>query len=150
MAVAATARPVRTIGIFGHPIHDMLLPVAAVCFAAALVSDLVYANSSHFLMMWVNVSSWLILAGLLFGAAAALLLLVDLIRLRSWRSRGRAWLHWLLLVAALLVEAVNSLVHARDGFTAVVPLGLTLSIVATVLILVAAWLWRSLRLEAAR
>jgi uncharacterized membrane protein len=44
-----------------------------------------------------------------------------------------------------VVEVFNSLVHARDGWTAVVPAGLTLSAIATVLSLVAGWYWQSAR-----
>jgi uncharacterized membrane protein len=46
----------------------------------------------------------------------------------------------LFFYAALLVELLNIYIHERDGWTAVVPIGMTLSIIGTVLILVAGWL----------
>src|SRR3982750_3485851 len=57
-------------------------------------------------------------------------------------SGGGGGLAFLLLVAAWIVELINAFAHARDGWTAVVPLGLTLSIIGTLLILVAGWLHR--------
>ena len=54
----------------------------------------------------------------------------------------RGWPAFALLLAAWIVEFINSLVHARDGWTAVVPTGLILSIVGAVLVLIAGWLNR--------
>jgi uncharacterized membrane protein len=132
----------RPISIARHPICAILLPIPIVCFVGALLTDLAYQGSGGNLI-WVNFSSWLIAAGLLFGALAGLVLLIDAIR-----SRG-GWLPFGLLLAAWIVELVNSFVHARDGWTAVVPLGLILSVIAVVLILISGWLWQSLRYAAA-
>jgi len=46
------------------------------------------------------------------------------------------------LAAAWILELVNSLVHARDGWTAVAGLGIILSILGAALILIAGWLHR--------
>jgi uncharacterized membrane protein len=128
----------RSISIAHHPIYAILLPVPIVCFIGALLTDITYQGSGGNLI-WVNFSSWLIAAGLLFGAFAGIVLLIDAIRLRG------GWLPFGLLVAAWIVELVNSFVHARDGWTAVFPLGLILSAVAVLLILTSGWLWQSLR-----
>jgi uncharacterized membrane protein len=52
------------------------------------------------------------------------------------------------LLAAWIVELINALVHARDGWTAVVPLGLTLSVISVLLVLIGGWLWQSIRYRA--
>ena len=65
--VARTAA--RPISIARHPIYAMLLPVPIVCFIGALVTDLAYRGSGGNLL-WLNFSSWLIAAGLVFGAIA--------------------------------------------------------------------------------
>ena len=127
---------VRPISIARHPITSILLPIPIVCFAGALLTDLVYVNSSGNLM-WVNFSSWLITAGLVFGALAILVLLIDGLR------RASSWLPFALIAAAWVVELLNALIHARDGWTAVVPLGITLSILGTLLALAGGWLSRS-------
>ena len=129
MARAVTAR---------HPILSLLLPIPIVCFVGALLTDLSYVNSGGNLL-WLNFSSWLIAAGLVFGGIAIVFLIVDGIR------GSVSWLAFLLVGAAWVVEFLNALIHARDGWTAVVPTGMILSIIGVVLILAGGWLSRSAR-----
>lgn len=138
MDEAVARRTVRPISIARHPIYAMLLPIPIVCFIGALLTDLAYQGSGGNLT-WLNFSSWLIAAGLFFGGIAAVVLLIDLVRFRG------GWIQFVLLLAAWIVELINSFIHARDGWTAVVPLGLTLSVIGVVLILIAGWLWQSVR-----
>ena len=42
-------------------------------------------------------------------------------------------------VLAVLLSLVNTFVHTRDGYTAVVPTGLTLSTLVVVILLFTAW-----------
>jgi uncharacterized membrane protein len=136
MAETVAGRPVRFVAIARHPIYAVLLPIPVICFIGALLTDLAYLNSGGNLL-WVNFSSWLLAAGLLFGTIAGIVLLVDVLR----GIRGSLAL--LLLLAAWIVELINSFVHARDGWTAVAGAGLILSIVGALLALLAGWLWRS-------
>jgi uncharacterized membrane protein len=136
MADVAKRAASRPISIVRHPLYAMLLPVPLVCFIGALLTDLAYLKSGGNLI-WLAFSSWLLLAGLLFGAIAALVLLIDFVRSPAIRS-GRGWGNLLLFYAALLVELFSIFVHERDGWTAVAGLGLILSIVGAVLILIAA------------
>jgi uncharacterized membrane protein len=140
MADIAARSPVRLISIARHPLYSMLLPVSVVCFIGVLLTDITYLKSGGSLI-WLAFSSWFLLFGLLFGAMAALVLLVDFVRRRGMRT-GTGWAHLLLFYAALLVELLNILIHERDGWTAVAGAGITLSIVGLALILVAGWLYR--------
>jgi uncharacterized membrane protein len=135
MAESMARRPARPISIARRPISAMFLPVAIVCFVGALVTDLSYLNSGGNLL-WVNFSAWLLAAGLLFAAITLIVLLIDAIR------GVAAWLAFGLLLLAWIVEFINSLVHARDGWTAVAGAGLVLSMIAALLALVAGWLSR--------
>jgi uncharacterized membrane protein len=133
MAESVRRPVVRSIAIANRPVSSTLLPIPIICFIGAVLTDLSYRGSGGNLL-WVNFSSWLIASGLLFGALAGLAVLIDAIR-------GAApWLSFGLFVAAWIVEFINSLVHARDGWTSVVPLGLTLSIIGALLILLAGWM----------
>ena len=132
MAEPVARGPARPVSIVRHPIYSMLLPVPIVCFLGALITDLTYANSSGNLL-YVDFSSWLIAAGLVFGGIAGVVLLIDAIR------RAASWVAFGLLLAAWIVELINSFVHARDGWTAVVPLGLILSVIGALLILICGW-----------
>jgi len=126
-------RPVRVIAIADHPVYAMLLPIPVVCFIGALLTDLAYLNSDGNLL-WANFSSWLLAAGLLFGAIAGIVLLIDVLR------GIRGWWAFLLLLAAWIVELINSFVHARDGWTAVAGTGLVLSIIGALASSLIAWL----------
>ena len=116
------------------PIYLLLFPIPIVCFLGALITDVVYSRSAQ--LMWLNFSQWLIAAGLLFGLLAAIALLVEFIASAATRIRI-GWAHLILFYAALIVELCNALTHSRDGFTAVVPMGLTLSVIGAVLALAA-------------
>lgn len=121
-----TPRPIGSI-------TSLLLPIPILCFVGGLVTDLAYRGSGGNLL-WLNFSSWLIATGLLFGGIAAVVLVVELIVYPALR-RTTGWWQLLLLAAAWVIEFINALVHARDGWTAVVPAGLLLSIVGSLLIL---------------
>jgi uncharacterized membrane protein len=118
-----------------RPIYLLLFPIPVVCFLAALVTDVVYASSAY--LMWLHFSEWLIAAGLAIGALAALALLIEFFASRAIRTGGFGWAHLVLFYAALAVELCNALVHTIDGWTAVVPTGMTLSIVGALLALAA-------------
>jgi uncharacterized membrane protein len=135
---ATSAPGLRPISIARRPLTAMLLPVPIVCFIGNLLTDLSYLGSAGNLV-WLNFSTWLNAAGLLFGAVAAVVLFIDTLR----SSIG--WGAFLFLAAAWIVEFINALVHARDGWTAVAGPGLILSIVGVLLILVSGWLWQSIR-----
>ena len=143
MAETLDERPRRRVGITRHPYSALLLPVPIVCFTGALLTDLAYDNSGGNLL-WVNFSSWLLAAGLLFGVIAAILMAIDFARLIELRTTF-GWGAFALLLLTLVIELTNSLVHARDGWTAVVPAGLILSAISAVLIMSYGWLWHETR-----
>lgn len=129
--------PIR---IAGHPIYTMLLPIPIVCFVGTVITDLIYLSQPD--MMWLDFSAWLLLAGLIGGGIAGVLLIIDFIG--AGRARTSALTgHFVLLLAAWIVEVFNSFIHARDGWTAVAGTGITLSIVGALLSITAGWLWQS-------
>ena len=113
-------------------IHQMLVPFPVAYFTAALVTDLAYWRTDE--VMWERFSVWLIAGGLVMAALVALAAIVDL----AFARQKPAWIRAFGYVLAVLLSLVNVLVHSRDGYTAVVPVGLTLSaIVVAILFLVA-------------
>lgn len=131
------------VGVAGHPYSALFLPVPIACFTGALLTDIAYSNSGGNLQ-WVNFSSWLLATGLLFSALAGILMLIDLARLPQLRSTF-GWGAFGLLMLSAIVELINSFVHARDGWTAVVPAGLILSAIGAILIMTYGWLWHESR-----
>jgi len=138
MAEHLAGRRQAAMSIEGRPIYSMLLPIPVVCFVGTLLTDISYLNSGGNLL-WLEFSTWLNAAGLLFGTIAGVVLLIDTIR------SSLSWAPFLLLLAALVVEFFSALVHSRDGWTAVAGAGLILSIVGAVLILISGWLWQPAR-----
>ena len=130
----------RTSVAHAHPVHAMLSAYPLALFSTALVTDIAYANSAQ--MQWANFSVWLITGGLIMGALAAVAGIVD--ALLGWRRggrvrRGSSWPHAILTGLMLLLALVNAFVHSRDGWTSVVPGGLVLSVIVTVLALITSW-----------
>src|SRR3982751_6070919 len=82
------------------PVYLLLFPIPVVLFIAALVTDVAYAKSAN--IMWLNFSEWLIAAGLLFGALAAIVLIVEFIASRAIRTGAIGWTHLVLFFAALV------------------------------------------------
>jgi uncharacterized membrane protein len=126
--------------IRGHPIYPALLPIPILSFTGALITDAIYSQTAE--MMWIDFSAWLLVAGLVGGGVAGVVVAYELVRGGTRPSRALA-AHLSLLLAAWIVGIFNSLIHSRDGWTAVVPTGIILSLVAAALSLVAGWLWQS-------
>ena len=143
MAETVVERPAGRVGVAGHPYSSLFLPVPVVCFVGALLTDLAYVNSDG-LRQWVNFSAWLLAAGLLFGVIAAILMLIDLARLPPLRT-PRGWGAFGILALCLVLEFINSLIHARDGWTAVMPGGLILSAIGAIAIMSYGWAWHESR-----
>ncbi len=76
------------------------------------------------------------------GLLAAIFGLIDF--LAAGRERPRiGWIHLVGNAVVLILALFNNLVHSRDGWTGVVPTGLTLSALTFLLMLVTGFLgWR--------
>src|SRR3546814_399793 len=95
-------------------------------------------RSASFHVQWAHFSSWLIAGGLLVGAFALLWALIGLFR-GGAAGRGRRSLYFVVLLVMWALGFVNALVHAKDAW-ATMPEGLYLSVITTLLALVAAWI----------
>ena len=109
-----------------YPFQSLFVPFPFVCFSLALGTDVAFWQTGD--LMWQNFSAWLLFAGLVAGGLALLAGLIDLMRART-RPLRPSFLAIILFVVMLVLAFVNSLVHAGDGWTAVVPYGLLLSAV---------------------
>lgn len=136
------ANPRSTASLFGHPLHPMLVPFPIVCFIGALLTDLAYYGSAN--IMWSNFSIWLITGGLVMGGLAALTGIIDYAGDKRVREARPATAHMIINISVFVIELVNAFVHSRDGWTSVVPTGMTLSIISVLLLAISAWLGGSL------
>jgi uncharacterized membrane protein len=126
------SRPIRA----SLPGQVTLGTFAAAFFTFTLVCDWAYVQTT--VLMWRDFASWLLFAGLVCGGLAVILWLIGQ---AVYRQRP-AWGEVLLSVLILAVALVNSLVHAGDGWSAIMPLGLGLSLVTVVLMVISGTLRR--------
>ena len=113
-------------------LHPFFVSLGGALLMAALFTDYMYYCNSLF--QWSNFSAWLITGGLVLALIAVIFLLVDI---ALGRAGPISWLDFSLLGAAVILSIFNVLVHTRDAWTSVVPTGITLSAVVTILLLVA-------------
>lgn len=98
------------------------------CFTLTLLTDVAYWRTAD--LMWLNFSCWLLLAGVVTGAVAGAVAILEFL-LGAARPR---WAVAMGSAGVFVLAVLNNIVHAGDGWTAVVPWGLALSGVTVVLI----------------
>ena len=125
-----------------RPLYAMLVTFPIACFILTFLSDLAYWTTASFL--WETVSAWLLTAGLLVAGVTVLAGLVDLVRSRPIQGLGQPWLAVVGQGVAFGLSVVNVFVHSRDGYTAVVPQGLSLSALVVLVLLVTTIMGRSM------
>ncbi|MGP3698660.1 DUF2231 domain-containing protein [Rhodobacter sp. NSM] len=131
-----SAPAVAAIG--GRPLHAVLVPFPIACLTLTLFADIAYWMTSN--LMWQHFAEWLLLAALIFGTFAALVGAIDLLVRRPLRRLRIGWIHGVGNLVVLGLAFLNSLVHARDGWTGVVPWGLVLSALTVIVLAVTGWL----------
>jgi uncharacterized membrane protein len=130
--------PRSTASIAGHPLHAMLVPIPIACFVGTLLSDLAYWQTAA--VQWLNFSAWMLAVGLVVAFFAVLAGLVDFLFSRRIRQLKEAWIHGAGNGVALCLAIVNSFVHSRDAWTAVVPTGLFLSFLTVLILACTGWM----------
>jgi uncharacterized membrane protein len=115
-------------------LHPLLIAPGAALLIAAFATDVIYWRT--LLFQWDNFSIWLLAAGLVLAALAGLALLVDVAR---GGVGAISWSRFAGFTVAALLSLLNAFVHSRDAYTAVVPNGLELSALVTVILLVLGW-----------
>ena len=103
-------------------IHTALLYFPIACLSLTVVIDLAYLQTLN--LLWLHFFEWLLLAGLVFGGIS---LIACVIGWLVWRVRP-SWLAVAGGIVVMLLATINSLVDTADGWTAVMPFGLALSI----------------------
>jgi uncharacterized membrane protein len=113
-------------------LHRGFIGAGGILLIAAFGTDYTYYTTA--LWQWANFSAWLITAGLIVTLIAVILLLIDFATGRAGRLNTGSFI---LVTAAALLSLVNAFVHNRDAWTSVVPQGILLSAVSTILLLIA-------------
>src|SRR5690348_6121162 len=109
---AAARRPTNpqsTASIGDHPIHPMLIPFPIAFFVATFVCDLVFWGTAN--TSWADATLWLLGAGLVTAALAAVAGLTDFLGDARIRNMSTAWWHAGSNVVAVLIELANWLLR---------------------------------------
>lgn len=122
--------------IGGPPLYAGLVPFAAVPFSLTLASDIAYWQTAN--LFWQHAGEWLLLVGSVMGGLALGIGLLEVLFRRSIRPLLPGWAATIFFVVAYGVAMVNNFVHARDGWTGVVFLGLGLSVATVALLILSA------------
>src|ERR1700722_3711928 len=120
-----SSNPRSTASLRALPLHAMLVPIPLVCFALTFLTDLTYLFTAA--MLWADMSAWLLTIGLVVAVFAVLAGLIDFLGDSGIRQLRAAWIHVLGNLVALALTIINALIHTRDAYTSVVPVGLILS-----------------------
>jgi uncharacterized membrane protein len=113
--------------IWGHPIHPILIPFPIASLVGVLVTDLVYTFTGD--LFWANASRWLLLAGLVTGAAAGAVGAIDYFGIREVRRNTSAMAHGLGNVTALLLSLVNLTGRLDDPANTSIALSLIVALI---------------------
>jgi uncharacterized membrane protein len=131
------SNPKSTAGIAGHPIHPMLIPFPIAFFVATFVCDLAFWLTSD--VAWATAAIWLLGAGLVMAALAALAGLTDVLGEPRIRALNDVWWHAGGNALVVLIELYNFYARYSQGTAAVVPKGLVLSLIVVCILLFTGW-----------
>ena len=132
--------PVRAAPL-ASPIHAILLAFPVALYPSGLIADITYLNTA--VVQWTNFAQWLIAGADLFAGLLLAWALASFFFGRGRAARGRSTLYLIVVAAMFVTGVMNALQHSKDGWASVGTAGVTMSIVCTVLALVAAFLVHS-------
>jgi uncharacterized membrane protein len=132
----AHSHPRSTARIAGHPIHPMLVPFPIAGFVGVLVVDIIFLNNGN--PGWATASRWLLGAGILTGALAAVAGLTDFMGDSRIRGLSHAIQHMIANVVVVVLEIVNLAIRLGND-DAISGTGVFLSVAAVVVLVFSGW-----------
>ncbi|MEW5860802.1 MAG: DUF2231 domain-containing protein [Cyanobacteriota bacterium] len=126
-----------TVAIAGHPLHPLIITFPIAFLTTPAAADLAYWWTKD--AFWAQASFWLIAIGLASGVLAAITGMMDFLRIERVRKRSAGWAHMVLNVAALGLTIANLALRWGNTSGAILPTGLTISIIVAVLLGLSGW-----------
>jgi uncharacterized membrane protein len=137
MPTPIALNPKSTASIAGHPLHPMLIPFPIAFFVFAFLCDLAFWRTGD--AFWATAALWLLGAGLVMAALAAVFGLIDFLGEPRIRVLNDAWLHAGGNVLAVLIALYNWYTRYTTGEAAILPTGLLLSLIVVCILLFTGW-----------
>jgi uncharacterized membrane protein len=132
-----SANPRSTASIAGHPLHPMIVPFPIAFFVGAFVCDIAFWQTAN--SFWAAASLWLLGAGLVMAALAAVVGLIDFLGEPRIQALTGAWWHAGGNVIAVVISLCNWYLRYTSGEAAIVPTGLILSLIVVCILLFTGW-----------
>ncbi len=130
----------RVSGLYGHPVHPILVTIPIGAWTSSIVFDLT-ATLGDRPEAFATGSAWLIGIGLVGALAAAVFGAIDLSTIaRGTRAFATGLTHMAINVVVVLLYAVNLGVRRSQGYDDVSTTALILSVVALALVGASGWL----------
>ena len=124
------------VAIVGHPIHVLLVHFPVAFVIATLGVDVIYWWSGD--VFWLRVGIWS--AGMAFvsGVAASIIGTAELLLVRGIRLHEASWSHAIAAMTLVAISGANWGLRLTDPVS-VLPHGLLLSVLASVMVGLAGW-----------
>ncbi|HEX6957370.1 MAG TPA: DUF2231 domain-containing protein [Ferrovibrio sp.] len=126
------------VAIAGHPLHPMVVPLPIGSIALALCADIAFMVTRN--PFWSAAAFWLLVAALISGAVAALLGLIELIRLHRAHHLRIGIAHGIGNAIVMGLVVANLFLPRGTAPDSAYPWGLVLSVAAVLLVMVTGWL----------
>src|SRR5262247_861950 len=102
---AIMSNPKSTASIAGHPIHPMLVAFPIAFFVATLACDIAFWRTGD--TYWATTAQWLLGAGLVMAALAALAGIIDMLGEPRIRALRDVWWHAGGNILMVLIQAAS-------------------------------------------
>jgi uncharacterized membrane protein len=126
------------VAVAGHPIHAMSVSFPIALIISTLGCDLFFWWTAD--PFWARAALWASGFAFFFGLIAGLSGTAELLLVAGIRKRAASWTHAVVAVFLLSIAGTNWGIRLADGHVeAVLPVGLFLSVLASVFVGLAGW-----------
>ncbi|MBD2003984.1 MULTISPECIES: DUF2231 domain-containing protein [Cyanophyceae] len=126
-----------TVAIAAHPLHPLIVTFPIAFLSLAPAADLAYWWTKD--VFWAQGAFWMLIVGLATSVVAAITGMMDFLKIERVRKRSAGWAHMVLNVTAMVLTIVNLIFRWGNTSGAILPLGLTLSIIVAALLGLSGW-----------
>jgi uncharacterized membrane protein len=125
------------VAVAGHPIHAMLVTFPIALVLSTLGCDLFYWWTAD--PFWPRVALWSSGFGFFLGIAASIAGTAELLLVPGIRKRAASWNHAVAAVTLISIAGANWGLRIGDPVAAVLPVGLLVSVLASIFVGIAGW-----------
>jgi len=125
------------VAVAGHPIHAMLVSFPIALVLSTLGSDVFFWWSAD--PFWARAALWAGGFAFWLGILASIAGAAELLLVKGIRKRAASWTHAVAAMMLLAIAGANWGVRIDDPVGAVLPVGLFLSVLASIFVGLAGW-----------